>query len=336
MSRLATIYDPPRFQSARRKGDWFEGWYFKLVDAAAEHPLAVIPGVSHDESGGTSHSFVQLIRPGGAVRYIRFPYEAFRWSNDRFEIRVSENTFSSEGISLDLPATDDGPAVSGAVEFGDLSPWPVTLLAPGIMGWYRFVPRMECYHGVVSMDHTLSGTLDWGGKDLDFTGGRGYAEKDWGTGFPSSWLWAQSNHFVGPTDTRLDGVSLTLSIARIPWLGSSFTGHIAGLLEGGRLHRFTTYTGSSLTALEFAPGSAAVTIEDRRHILTVNVQGSTPGALKAPSRGAMTGRADEALDASVHVTLRTTGGVEVFEGTGRPAGVEIMNARGELEVTSSR
>lgn len=336
MSRLATIYDPPRFQNARRTGDWFEGWYFKLVDAAAGHPLAVIPGVSHDESGGTSHSFVQLIRPGGAVRYIRFPYEAFRWSEDRFEIQVGENTFSAQGIRLELPATDDGPAVSGAIEFGDLSPWPVTLLSPGIMGWYRFVPRMECYHGVVSMDHALSGTLGWGGQELDFTGGRGYAEKDWGTGFPSSWLWAQSNHFLSNEGTRLDGVSLTLSIARIPWLGSSFTGHIAGLLEDGRLHRFTTYTGSSLTGLEFAPGSASVTIEDRRHVLTVDVQGSTPGALKAPRLGAMTGRADEALDAAVHVTLRAKGGAEVFAGVSRPAGVEIMNSRGELEVTSSR
>lgn len=335
MSRLATIYDPPRFQSARRTGDWFEGWYFKLVDAATEHPLAVIPGVSHDESGGTSHSFVQLIRPGGAVRYLRFPYEAFRWSKDRFEIRVDENTFSSLGLRLDLPATDDGPAVSGEIEFGRLSPWPVTLLSPGIMGWYRFVPRMECYHGVVSMDHALSGGLDWGGQKLDFTDGRGYAEKDWGTGFPSSWLWAQSNHFLDPAGTRLHGVSLTLSIARIPWLGSSFTGHIAGLLEGGRLHRFTTYTGSSLTALEFASGGTAVTIEDRRHILTVDIQGSTPGELKAPRMGAMTGRADEALDASLHVTLRTKDGVDVFAGTGSPAGVEMMNDRDELRVTSS-
>jgi len=29
----------------------------------------------------------------------------------------------------------------------------------GIMGWYRFVPFMQCYHGVVSLNHKLNGTF---------------------------------------------------------------------------------------------------------------------------------------------------------------------------------
>ncbi|MGV9103340.1 MAG: tocopherol cyclase family protein [Candidatus Thorarchaeota archaeon] len=46
-------------------------------------------------------------------------------------------------------------------------------------------------------------------------------EKDWGTGFPEVWIWLESNHF------EEKGVSFTCSIAKIPWLGSSFAGYPA-------------------------------------------------------------------------------------------------------------
>lgn len=333
MTRLATLFDPPRFQSAHRTGGWFEGWYFKLVGPDGRTPLAVIPGVSHDASGATSHSFVQLIRPGGAVRYIRMPYESFVWRDDRFEFSVGDCRFSADGIELDLPATEDGPPVSGKVAFGELSRWPVTLLSPGIMGWYRYVPFMQCYHGIVSMDHELYGSLVWGPEPLDFTDGRGYAEKDWGTGFPSSWLWAQSNHFTDARGSSRSCVSLTCSVAKIPWLGSSFVGHIAGLLVDGVLYRFTTYTGAKLTALDFRPGGADLVLEDRRHRLGIGIDGAVTGALKAPQDGMMTGRADEALDATIRVKLTAADGSVLYEGTGRHAGVEIMNDAEELRST---
>jgi succinate dehydrogenase/fumarate reductase flavoprotein subunit len=48
----------------------------------------------------------------------------------------------------------------------------------GTMGWYAFVPAMECYHGVLSFDHLLEGGLELNGQYIDYTGGRGYIEKD--------------------------------------------------------------------------------------------------------------------------------------------------------------
>jgi hypothetical protein len=40
------------------------------------------------------------------------------------------------------------------------------------MGWYAWVPRMECYHGVLSFSHPLQGTLTLNGKVMDFSGRR--------------------------------------------------------------------------------------------------------------------------------------------------------------------
>jgi len=347
LDRLRALYHPARFQGARRSRGYFEGWYFKCVAAVegrddpvtsssalsptgppppASEPaaLAIIPGVSRAGDDGAAHSFVQVLRPGGRVRYFASPLCDFQYRADRFAIRVGPNVFDERHLSLDLPADEHGPAIRGEVRFGDWRPWPVTPAAPGIMGWYRYAPYMECYHGVLSLDHALDGELWLGDERLAFGGGRGYVEKDWGTSFPSSWVWAQSNHLPRA------GISCMVSVARIPWRGSSFTGHIAGLLLDGTLHRFATYTGSRLLEVATGDGGARVVVADRRLRLEIELEGAVAGALKAPVLGAMQGRSEEALDGRMHVRLLTVGGNEVFAGSGVHAGVEIMNDRGEL------
>lgn len=322
---LRRIWEPALYQGGSRTRRYFEGWYFKLVDAKGEHPLSLIPGVSFSEDGATRHAFVQLVRPGGRTRYFSYPAEAFTFAKNRFRIAIGSSSFAVNGIELDL--SDEQGGVSGSVRFSPWSPWPVRPFSPGVMGWYRFVPGMECYHGVLSMDHALSGTLVVDGEPLAFDGGRGYVEKDWGRSFPSSWIWAQSNHF-GRT-----GVSVSASIARIPWMTGTFTGSIAGLLLDGELHRFATYTGAKVACLETRPGEADVVLRDAHSELELHVHGATTAPLKAPSLGSMEARADEALGAKVQVTLRTLKGGRastLFDEEGLSAGVEIMDASGEL------
>ena len=80
-------------------------------------------------------------------------------------------------------------------------------------------------------------------ESINFTGGRGYIEKDWGQSFPAGYVWFQSNHF------DIAGTSLTASIAVIPWLGSAFRGFIVGLWHQDKLYRFATYTGAKTKTL---------------------------------------------------------------------------------------
>jgi tocopherol cyclase len=49
------------------------------------------------------------------------------------------------------------------------------------MGLAGFVPFLTCYHGIGSLMHDLNGSIS-SSKELqvDFTGGNGYVEKDWG------------------------------------------------------------------------------------------------------------------------------------------------------------
>jgi tocopherol cyclase len=326
---LRRIWMPDVYQGGSRRSDYFEGWYLKCVDGGQTCPIAFIPGVSHDEAGGTSHAFVQIVRPGGATTYLEYPVGEFTFDRRRFEVTVGPNRFSSAGVVLDIAR--DGIEVRGELAFGSLRSWPVSALTPGIMGWYRFVPRMECYHAVCSLDHEVSGTLRVDGASIDFAGGRGYAEKDWGGSFPSSWVWAQSNHFDEV------GTCITLSVARIQWMGGAFVGFIAGVLVGGSLYRFTTYTGARLTAFSSVRGGAALTLEDGEYRLDVDVDSANPAPLKAPTHGRMVARADESLDARIRAKLtRKRDGAVLLDGVGVHSGVEVMDEKRELEMGVSR
>jgi hypothetical protein len=323
--RLAKIWRPAWYQDGRKARGYFEGWYFKCVGVSGE-ALAVIPGVALGRPrdtglGGHPHAFVQLIRTDGRTRYWEFPAEDFRYAADRFEIRVAGNRFSDRGLELDLEG--EPGTVTGSVEFDDWRPWPVRALAPGIMGWYRFVPFMETYHGVLSLDHGLSGSLDIDGERLDVSGGRGYVEKDWGRSFPSAWLWAQTNHFEEP------GISLTLSVARIPWMGSSFVGYIAGLLRDGTLHPFTTYGRATLDSFRLAEDGATLHFSRDREELSVTLEGARPGRLRSPVLGEMEGEVRETLEGIALVELRRSGRT-VFAGTATPTAMELMDPHGEL------
>ncbi len=324
---LARIWSPARYQGGAVGRRYFEGWYFKQVDAAQSRIVSVIPGVSYSADGTLRHAFVQVVPSSGdESHYYTYPVEAFTaGAGDPFRISIGPNSFGPAGMTLSLE--DGAHRTSGEVRFGPWSPWPVTALSPGVMGWYRFVPRMETYHGVLSMDHAVSGSLLIDGDRVDFDGGRGYVEKDWGRSFPSSWIWAQSNSFERP------GMSVMLSVAKIPWMSGSFVGHIAGLLLDGKLHRFATYTHARITCTETGANEARVTLADRREELTVHVRGCRALVLKAPVMGAMEGRDSESLGGTIDVTLSALRGGRpevLFRGTGGQAGIEVMNGRDEL------
>jgi hypothetical protein len=193
------------------------------------------------------------------------------------------------------------------------------------MGWYAWVPWMECYHGVLSLDHEISGALTIDGQPMDFHAGRGYIEKDWGRSFPAAWVWLQSNHFERP------GTSLTASTAVIPWLGGSFRGFIVGLWHEGRLFRFASYTGAQVAKLAIEKTHVAWTVRDRKYRLEIDAlreRSVQAGMLRGPTGLDMGGRVPESLQATVAVRLtRLADGRVLLAGTGRCAGLEIIEPR---------
>jgi tocopherol cyclase len=318
-----TTLNPAWYHGEVKKTPFFEGWYYKLVDRTEQHRLAVIPGVFLGAGEDETHAFVQVLdgQSGGAI-YREYPIEEFQSAERRFDIRIGPNRFTSEHVWLDTQT--DELTVTGSLRFASLTPWPVTVRSPGIMGWYAWVPFMECYHGVVSLDHKIEGRLEINERHIDFTGGRGYIEKDWGKSFPKAWIWFQTNHFDAP------GTSLTASVAVIPWVRSSFPGFIVGFWHDGALCRFATYTGAETEQLDVTDERITWVVRDRHHLLEMKATRREGGLLRAPTLEGMGRRIGETLDAVVEVrlfALEAPGAGILFQGKGRHAGLE---AAGDL------
>jgi hypothetical protein len=307
---------PEWYHGRQWRPPFFEGWYYKMVDAARQHPLAVIPGVFLSQD---PHAFVQVLDGRDAsATYHRYPLDQFTAAADALDVRIGPNHFTPNGIQLDL--VDEGRPLRGQLSFQGLTPWPVTPLAPGIMGWYAWVPFMECYHGVVSLDHQLQGELNLKGEPLAFDDGRGYIEKDWGSAFPDGYVWLQTNHFSQP------GTSLTGSIAIIPWLRQAFRGFIIGFWHEKRLHRLATYTGAKVESLAISDDHVDWVVSDRHWRLVMRATRTAGGLLKGPTTLDMGQRVAESLTATVAVQFwrrERPRDQLLFEDTGHNAGLEV-------------
>lgn len=280
--------------------------------------LALIPGISIvSKNHPSNHSFLQVIygnKPD--TEYLQFPLHQFRFERNKFQISVGDNTFNASEIHLNIE--NESLKLDGTVTTGPWAQIPVSITSPGIMGWYTFVPFMQCYHGIVSMDHTLMGRLHINGKKIDFTDGRGYIEKDWGRSFPRSYIWMQSNHFGE------NGNSFMLSIADIPWLNSFFIGFLSVLKVGNSYYRFATYTGAKINFLDIENELIFISIENKHLKLEVKGHKKARGSLSAPVTGDMQRIIKESLDSVINVKLiNKKSGEIIHEDMGTHSGMEI-------------
>ena len=317
-SLIYSTLNPGMYHGFKAKPPYFEGWYYKLVSADHTKQYAIIAGIILGED---AHAFIQVLNGStGHAAYHSFPVEDFWASEKEFEVKIGKNRFSVDSISLDIQ--DEHGQVAGELKFEGGSPWPVSLVSPGIMGWYSWVPRMECYHGVLSFDHVIQGQLEINQEQVGFSNGHGYIEKDWGQSFPSAWVWFQTNHF------STSSTCLTASVAMIPWMGTAFRGFIIGLWHQEKLYRFATYTGAKIEKLIIGEKEIVWVVRDRKYRLEMKAHQAPGGMLLGPTKIEMGKRVAETLKASVEVRLSTLQGEVLFEEKGQFAGLEV---NGDLE-----
>lgn len=250
------------------KNKGFEGWYFK--HQKGNDVLAFIPGIA--ESG----AFIQMLSPEGS-RQFDVPELRVRGG----VIYAGDCEFSRRGCRINLPG------VTGEISYGALTP-----LRSDIMGLFKFFP-MECRHGVISMAHTLGGSISVDGEVHVFDGGKGYIEKDSGISFPRSYQWLQCNSFPEPC-------SVMLSVAHIPFAGLSFTGCICAIIYGGREYRLATYNGVRIRAAS----ENHICLSQGALLLEADIAPSHSGhPLRSPVKGSMSGTIRESSNAAVRIRL---------------------------------
>jgi tocopherol cyclase len=311
--------------------NFFEGCYYKLISKDENYAYAIIAGASFGKDKDSSHSFIQVYDgKESKYGYHKFDIDDFYYSTKKLEMRVKDSYFTLNEVKLRI--NDELGQIEGDLYLDNIHPWPSACFSPGAMGWFELMPFMECYYGILSFNNSIKGSLSVKGNDLDFTGGKGYIEKNWGKSFPESWIWIQSNHF----DT--DDASIVVSVATIPFLTTTFPGFVIGFWHQGKLYQFCTYTGGKITSLNIEKVSSDKTkvslITKSKHY-ELHIEAVKMGGynLKAPVVGGMTGRCDESLTSTIDVSLYKTrkGNKElVFEEKGRNAGFEINGDMSKL------
>ncbi len=308
--RWFLIRNPMIYQGGAGRKNYFEGWYFKIVDPHNELAVAFIPGIVWEENG-TGHCFVQVLDGINChSHYFDFDIDQFNPTKRSLEIEIQGNKFSERGISF------TSADISANIKFGNWNKFKSSLLRPGIMGWYAYMPFMECYHGLGSMYHDVTGYISITGRKVTLTQAAGYVEKDWGTSFPKSWIWTQCNTFK-----RGEQLSVFASVAHIPWRGSFFIGFLAVLWIEGKMEVFTTYN-DARKDVNLVPDGVSLKFEKKRKVLEILVHKAPGAELRSPISGNMRGKVNESLQATM--TLKFFRNTEcICQAEGRFAGLEV-------------
>lgn len=314
MVRLNKLLNPEIFQGNNKKKHYFEGWYFKITDSTEEYSYAIIPGISM--GSWDSHAFIQVLDMNHNVHYFYFELNEFEYNEYTMEFMIGKNYFSKSRLRLNLVKEDF--KLQGDLYFSNIMEYPKTLLCPGVMGPFLYIPWMECYHDIVHIQNEISGHLRVSGKSIDFNEGIGYIEKDWGKSMPDAWIWTQCNHF------QPDDVSLSLSVARARCMGGGFTGFIGLFRYRDRIFMFTTYSGAWIDKIINYGNRLRITLKDCRFRLDVSITYSDGGRLKAAVGGLMSRGITESINTVIKLRFSDRTGRVLYEGIGTNCGLEIV------------
>lgn len=311
-----------RFQGKLTNKAYFEGWYYKQVSYDENHTLSLIPGISTHE--GDPHSFIQYLYnrkedDGSSTTksgYIRFPLEAFTWNDYPFTIKIGNNLFSESLVSVHLK--DDTINLEGILKLGTFTQIKRSFLMPSIMGPFSYLPKMTCYHDVISMNHLLDGDMTIDGSEIVFTGGKGYLEKDWGTQFPKHYTWLQCNHFQNPA------TSFFFSDAHIPLYGKEFQGWIASLFYNHEEYRFATYTKSERMIDIQDQNHFSIVLENELVKVSVNAVVDNEAELLAPIRAGMQKPIQESAGVNMSLTVYNKKTKDRYTDVSKLANLEIV------------
>lgn len=276
-----------RFRGNKNWNNYFEGWYFKAVDATNDLIVILIPGIS---SFSEKMGFLQYI-----IHYKQNTYNGFLdYAIDEFKIdepfrlTFPHGCISKEEIDL---AFDEFRI---RLHLSDFTPLKNTLLSPSIMGFFEYL-KMPCYHDIVSLTHKINGEVQIKDEQILFDG-KGYIEGDRGSNFPEFYIWAQCNHFSSP-DT-----SLFMSVADISTPLFQFLGHIAIFYHEKKEYRFASYLGSKVS-VTISPDKkhAFVQFKNKKHQLKIEIELKEGNSLIAPMNNHMDFKIKEQVKSKVKI-----------------------------------
>lgn len=229
--------NPDLYHGHDQYTNFFEGWYFKIVDATGRYALAFIPGISRTEEAKNHHSFIQVIDLiNNSYHYYKYSVDDFYSNNRHLKVNIGINEFSFNKIYVDFEK------FHGVLFLGAPKKWPHSKINPGMMGFLDYFPFIDSHSHVCAIDGFIEeGHLKIGNKTIDFSNGKYYIEKNWRKNTPTPRIGIQSNYFE---DNR---ATVTCSLEIIPFpIIKEFLGFAIGVTVDQKFYSFTTTNHSKL------------------------------------------------------------------------------------------
>lgn len=279
---MLKLFNPFLFQGNINKKDYFEGYYYKIV--TNNFNLAIIAGVN---TGKDKHCFIQLIINNKSY-YFFYPINQFASKKNKLSFKIENNLFSDQHIILNLCNKD--LIITANFKISESIKYPRAFFHKGIMGPFIFIPFMECKHDIILLNSKASGVIKLNNVDFKVDGLL-YLEKDYGYSFPISYIWLQGNN---------EKNSFMLSVAKIPFLNITFKGIISYLFYNGIFINLSTYNGAKIVDFQ----QDKIIIKNKKYKLTIIIlDRGFASTLKAPEKGIMNVKVQEALNGKVKISL---------------------------------
>lgn len=295
--------------------EYFEGWYFKNTNN--KEGISFIPGININSEN--KKAFIQVITNTSSY-FVNYNINEFEFNNNPFYIKIGKNTFSKNGINIDILDKYQKLKINGNLNYSNSKNIKTNIFKPNIMGPFSYLSFMECNHAILSIENRTFGYIDINNKKINFNNGNGYIEKDWGCSFPKSYIWCQGNNF------QKNNASFMLSIADIPLKFIDFRGIICALIIDNQEFKFTTYNNTKIVQYYMTENSLDIILKKANYYLSIKSTYNEGLKLAAPVKGKMEKNIFESICSNITLTLKK-GNTIIFSDTSLNCGLEIVKSK---------
>ena len=287
----------------------FEGYFWRIVHPASGVVVIALSAVCEGPQGPWGLSTL-AVHPGGFARTLITRTAA---ADPRgFGVRA-ERVLRGDAVSL---AVDMGPDAQLEITLRGVVPWPSR--AFGALGAAHAIPRLPQYWHPAVLTAAVQGHVRAGDLALDLDGAVGYAEKNWGHGFPARWWWGHAATFGG------DDVSVSFAGGRVALARSEVAPTAVVVRLGSRVIALAPPLATTRVAL----GADTWRLRTRGRGFAVEIDGDAAGGraheLLVPVPAQMRGelRSHQQLAAGLGLRVRR-GRRLLYDGRSALAGLEV-------------
>jgi tocopherol cyclase len=264
--------DPNRYHWDGLQDPFYEGWFFRVAIPDQGRSFAFLyvvlnPG-SLDET--KRRAFVVVADSEGRVVRTDFSADDFRGSKHELDVRIGDhNRATTSSVAGDI--TSGAHHVRWSMNYDVQETWTDT------MGTLTNVPYIPINWYVGALRGQATGMVEWDGKKYSFTNATLFQDKNWGSLFPTSYIWLQGMNFSDSADA-------------VAFSGGPSSGTLAGMFvwqRGDQRFAARTQDLNIITSIDVDPHAGEVEVDivqDRQYfILNGRFAGSTPAIMPAPT-----------------------------------------------------